>query len=133
MARYDFLTQGRSYDSMHPSLQHQAEANMGFGLYEVVPGRIYQVRGLDISNISFIKGDSGWIVFDPLTTRETAAAALALVTEVGKRRCCRGLLIRTPITSACRDRRGGRQERQAIGRRASWTTRRRSLPTPAPR
>ena len=86
MARYDFLTQGRSYDSIHPSLQHQAEANMGFGLYEVVPGRIYQVRGFDLSNISFIKGDSGWIVFDPLTTRETAAAALALVTEkLGKR------------------------------------------------
>lgn len=86
MARYDFLTQGRSYDSIHPSLQHHAEANMGFGLYEVVPGRIYQVRGFDLSNISFIKGDSGWIVFDPLTTRETAAAALALVTEkLGKR------------------------------------------------
>ena len=86
MARYDFLTQGRSYDSIHPSLQHQAEANMGFGLYEVVPGRIYQVRGFDLCNISFIKGDSGWIVFDPLTTRETAAAALALVTEkLGKR------------------------------------------------
>ncbi len=86
MARYDFLTQGRSYDSIHPSLQHQAEANMGFGLYEVLPGRIYQVRGFDISNISFIKGDTGWIVFDPLTTRETAAAALALVTEkLGKR------------------------------------------------
>ena len=86
MARYDFLMQGRSYDSIHPSLQHQAEANMGFGLYEVVPGRIYQVRGFDISNICFIKGDTGWIVFDPLTTRETAAAALALVTEkLGKR------------------------------------------------
>ena len=42
MARYDFLTQGRSYDSIHPSLQHQAEANMGFWLYEVVPGRIYR-------------------------------------------------------------------------------------------
>ena len=81
MERYDFLTQGRSYDSIHPSLQRQAEANMGFGLYEVVPGRIYQVRGFDLSNISFIKGDSGWFVFDPLTTRETAAAALALVTE----------------------------------------------------
>ena len=86
MARYDFLMQGRSYDSIHPSLQRQAEANMGFGLFEVVPGRIYQVRGFDISNISFIKGDTGWIVFDPLTTKETAAAALALVTEkLGKR------------------------------------------------
>jgi alkyl sulfatase BDS1-like metallo-beta-lactamase superfamily hydrolase len=86
MTRYGFLGGGRSYDSIHPSLQHQAEVNMAFGLYEVVPGRIYQVRGFDLSNISFIKGDTGWIVFDPLTTRETAAAALALVTEkLGKR------------------------------------------------
>ena len=61
--------QGKHFDSIHPSLQRQAEVNMGYGLYEVVPGRIYQVRGFDLSNISFIKGDTGWIVFDPLTRR----------------------------------------------------------------
>ena len=47
------------------------------GLYEVVEG-IYQVRGLDLSNISFIEGDTGIIVIDPLVSTETAAAALAL-------------------------------------------------------
>ena len=47
------------------------------GLYEVVEG-IYQVRGLDLSNISFIEGDTGIIVIDPLISTETAAAALAL-------------------------------------------------------
>ncbi len=47
------------------------------GLYEVVEG-IYQVRGLDLSNISFIEGDTGVIVIDPLISTETAAAALAL-------------------------------------------------------
>ena len=53
---------------------------MNYGLYEVVPG-IYQVRGFDLSNISFIKGDTGWIVFDPLISKETARAALKLVNE----------------------------------------------------
>jgi alkyl sulfatase BDS1-like metallo-beta-lactamase superfamily hydrolase len=81
MAQYDFLLQGKDFDSINPSLQRQAVLNMGYGLYEVVPGRIWQVRGFDLSNISFIKGDTGWIVFDPLVSKETAAAALAFANE----------------------------------------------------
>ena len=81
MASFDFLLQGKDFDSVHPSLQRQAVLNMGYGLYEVVPGRIWQVRGFDLSNISFIKGDTGWIVFDPLVSKETAAAALAFANE----------------------------------------------------
>ena len=54
---------------------------MAYGLYEVVPGKIYQVRGFDLANITFVKGDTGWIVFDPLTAKETARAALAFINE----------------------------------------------------
>jgi linear primary-alkylsulfatase len=54
---------------------------MAFGLYEVVPGRVYQVRGFDLANVTFIKGDTGWIVFDPATAKETARAALALIND----------------------------------------------------
>jgi alkyl sulfatase BDS1-like metallo-beta-lactamase superfamily hydrolase len=59
MASYDFLLHDKDYPSIHPSLQRQAVLNMAYGLYEVVPGRIYQVRGFDLANISFIKGDTG--------------------------------------------------------------------------
>ena len=86
MGSYEFLLQGKDFDSVHPSLQRQAILNMGYGLYEVVPGKIYQVRGFDLANISFVKTDTGWIVFDPLTAKETARAALELVNEkLGKR------------------------------------------------
>ena len=86
MGSYDFLLQGKDFDSVHPSLQRQAILNMAYGLYEVVPGKIYQVRGFDLANISFIKSNNGWIVFDPLTAKETARAALELVNEkLGKR------------------------------------------------
>ena len=78
---YDYLLDGQQFDSIHPSLQRQATLNMEYGLYEVVPGAVYQVRGFDLANISFVRSDSGRIVFDPLTNRETAAAALALVNE----------------------------------------------------
>ena len=78
---YDFLLSGEQFDSIHPSLQRQATLNMEYGLFEVVPGQVYQVRGFDLANISFVRSDTGWIVFDPLTCKETAAAALALVTE----------------------------------------------------
>jgi alkyl sulfatase BDS1-like metallo-beta-lactamase superfamily hydrolase len=80
MGRYDFLLDGQDYDSIHPSLQRQAILNMNYGLYEVMP-RIYQVRGFDLANISFIQGDTGWIVFDALTAKETAKAALDLINE----------------------------------------------------
>ena len=78
---YEWLLQGKDFDSIHPSLQRQAILNMEYGLYEVLPNKIYQVRGYDLANISFIKSDTGWIVFDPLTAKETAAAALKFVNE----------------------------------------------------
>jgi len=81
MGRYEFLLEGRQFDSIHPSLQRQATLNMNFGLYEVVPDFIYQVRGFDLANMTLVKGDSGWILFDVLLTSQTAAAALALANE----------------------------------------------------
>jgi alkyl sulfatase BDS1-like metallo-beta-lactamase superfamily hydrolase len=81
MTRYDFLLEGRDFDSIHPSLQRQATLNMNFGLYEVVPGFIYQVRGFDLANMTIVRGESGWILFDVLLTSQTAAAALRLVNE----------------------------------------------------
>ncbi|WP_211336919.1 alkyl/aryl-sulfatase [Hydromonas duriensis] len=87
MGSYDYLLkEGENFDSIHPSLQRQAILNMAYGLYEVVPGKIYQVRGFDLANISFVKTNTGWIVFDPLTAKETAKAALDFINEkLGKR------------------------------------------------
>ncbi|AQA02834.1 alkyl/aryl-sulfatase [Mycobacterium sp. MS1601] len=73
---YTFLS-GDAPTSVHPSLWRQSTLVAKQGLYEVVEG-IYQVRGLDLSNISFIEGDTGIIVIDPLVCTETAAAALQL-------------------------------------------------------
>ncbi len=73
---YDFL-RGDPPASVHPSLWRQSALSAKQGLYEVVEG-IYQVRGLDLSNITFIEGDAGVIVIDPLVCTETAAAALGL-------------------------------------------------------
>lgn len=81
MSRYDFLLADEEFDSIHPSLQRQALLNMNYGLYEVVPDFIYQVRGFDLANMTLIRGDTGWILFDVLLTAETAAAALALADE----------------------------------------------------
>ncbi|MCL5776140.1 MBL fold metallo-hydrolase [Limibaculum sp. FT325] len=81
MESYEFLLTGDVFESIHPSLQRQATLNMAYGLYEVMPGHIYQVRGFDLANFTVIRGETGWIVFDPLTAAETARAALALVNE----------------------------------------------------
>ena len=76
---YRFLD-GEAPETANPSLWRQSMLNAIDGLFEVVPG-IYQVRGLDLSNISFIEGDSGVIVIDPLISTETASAALGLYRE----------------------------------------------------
>ena len=81
MESYGFLLQGKDFDSINPSLQRQAILNMAYGLYEVLPGKIYQVRGFDLANVTFIKGDTGWIIFDPATAAETARAALKFIND----------------------------------------------------
>jgi alkyl sulfatase BDS1-like metallo-beta-lactamase superfamily hydrolase len=81
MGSYEFLLTDKEYDTIHPSLQRQAVLNMAYGLYEVMPDKIYQIRGYDLANITFIKGEKGWIIFDPLTAKETAAAALKFINE----------------------------------------------------
>ena len=73
---YSFIA-GDAPPSVHPSLWRQCMLTTKQGLYEVTPG-IYQVRGLDLSNISFVEGDTGLIVIDPLVSTEVAAAALQL-------------------------------------------------------
>ncbi|WP_430420379.1 alkyl/aryl-sulfatase [Phenylobacterium sp.] len=70
--------EGERPDTINPSLWRQARLNALHGLFEVTPG-VYQVRGFDISNITFIQGREGWIVIDPLTSAQPAAAALELV------------------------------------------------------
>ena len=84
MERFQFLDKNVEFDSIHPSLLRQSRLNNNYGLYEVIPG-IYQVRGFDLSDISFVRGKTGWIVFDPLVTAEPARAAWKLFQEhVGK-------------------------------------------------
>ena len=77
LSAYAFLD-GPAPATANPSLWRQAQLLTRHGLFEVAEG-VYQVRGFDISVISFIRGRTGWIVVDPLTTAEPAAAALALV------------------------------------------------------
>ena len=79
MEQFDFL-KGNSPDTANPSLWRQSRLNAIHGLFEVVPG-IYQVRGFDLAVMSFIRGETGWIVVDPLTATETAAAGLKLLRE----------------------------------------------------
>jgi alkyl sulfatase BDS1-like metallo-beta-lactamase superfamily hydrolase len=74
--RYAFV-QGDAPSTVNPSLWRQAKLNGVHGLFEVVPG-VHQVRGYDLANMSIIDGKTGWIVVDPLGSRETSAAALAL-------------------------------------------------------
>ncbi len=76
---YSFL-QGEAPDTTNPSLWRQSSLVALQGLFEVTEG-IYQVRGFDLSNITFVEGRTGVIVIDPLISTETAAAALTLYRE----------------------------------------------------
>jgi alkyl sulfatase BDS1-like metallo-beta-lactamase superfamily hydrolase len=72
-------------DTVNPSLWRNAQLNMQYGLFKVTD-RVYQVRGYDLSNVTFVEGNTGWIVGDPLISAETAKAAYELVTKnLGKK------------------------------------------------
>lgn len=75
---YAFLEDASAPDTVNPSLWRNTQLNHIYGLFQVADG-IYQVRGYDMSNITFVKGDTGWIVFDPLMSVECAQAAMELV------------------------------------------------------
>lgn len=75
--QFDFL-EGDAPDTVNPSLWRQSKLNATSGLFEVSEG-IYQVRAFDLANMSFIRGEKGWIVVDPLTANETAVAGFELL------------------------------------------------------
>ena len=76
---FSFL-EGEAPPTVNPSLWRHARLNAQIGLFKVADG-IHQLRGFDIANMTLIDGASGWIVVDPLTSRESAAAAIAFARE----------------------------------------------------
>ena len=100
-------------DTVNPSLWRNAQLNMQYGLFKV-HDQIYQVRGYDLSNITFMEGDTGWIVFDPLISVETAKAAYDLVTQNIGQDAGRGRhlqpLARRSLRRRARHRRRGRRK-----------------------
>jgi alkyl sulfatase BDS1-like metallo-beta-lactamase superfamily hydrolase len=76
---WKFIT-GAAPDTVNPSLWRHARLNAEIGLFKVTEG-IYQLRGFDIANITLVEGKTGWIVIDALTSRESAAAAMAFARQ----------------------------------------------------
>ncbi|MEH6575803.1 MAG: alkyl sulfatase dimerization domain-containing protein [Amphritea sp.] len=73
----DLDTAAKAPSTVNPSLWRQAVLNQeAKGLYEVIAGKIYQIRGTDLASLSFIRGKTGWLVYDVLFTKEAAAQSL---------------------------------------------------------
>ena len=79
-AAFAFVKDTEAPDTANPSLWRHTQLNHHYGLYEVTDG-IYQVRGYDLTNFTFIEGDTGWIVFDTGASVVTMQAALAFINE----------------------------------------------------
>ena len=77
MDNYDFVRDTDSPDSANPSLWRNTKSNANYGLFQVSDD-IYQVRGYDLSNMTFVRTDNGWIIMDCLASSDTAKAALEL-------------------------------------------------------
>lgn len=76
---FSFITEDTpSPDTVHPGLWSNAQMNRYYGLFQV-HDRIFQVRGYDITNLTLIAGDIGWIIVDPMSNAEAMQAALELV------------------------------------------------------
>jgi alkyl sulfatase BDS1-like metallo-beta-lactamase superfamily hydrolase len=79
LGAYDWM-EGDAPPTVNPSLWRHMKLLRKHGLYKVADN-VWQVRGFDVSNMTVIKGTTGWILIDPLTTRDSAAAALELVNQ----------------------------------------------------
>lgn len=77
MDNYDFVRDADSPDSANPSLWRNTKSNANYGLFQVSDD-IYQVRGYDLSNMTFVRTDNSWIIMDCLASSDTAKAALEL-------------------------------------------------------
>lgn len=88
--QFEFLD-GDAPETVNPSLWRQSQLAAHHGLFKVMDG-VYQVRGYDLSVMSVIEGDTGWIIVDPLTATETAAASLKLVNDTLGERPVTGVL-----------------------------------------
>ena len=116
MEDYQFLEEQEPASTVHPNLWRHARLNNLHGLFKVTE-RVYQVRGFDVSNISFIEGDTGIIIIDPLTVSETAAAALKLYREHRGNRPVTGMIYTHSHTDHFGGARGVLDEADAIARR----------------
>jgi alkyl sulfatase BDS1-like metallo-beta-lactamase superfamily hydrolase len=76
---YSFV-RGPAPNTVNPSLWREVSLLKNHGLFKVTDG-VWQVRGFDLSSMTIIQGKTGWIIVDPLTYRETAAAAIELVNQ----------------------------------------------------
>lgn len=79
LSSYNFLKEKAVADTVHPSLWLNGKSNLVAGVFEVLPQKIYQVRGLDIANITFVRSKTGWIVLDVTTSAESAYEAINLL------------------------------------------------------
>ncbi|GAA6134252.1 alkyl sulfatase dimerization domain-containing protein [Oceaniserpentilla sp. 4NH20-0058] len=87
MTEYAFIDENgeNAPPSVNPSLWRQAALNNINGLFKVTDG-VYQLRGFDLANMSIIESDNGWILVDPLTSRETASNAFLFAQQhLGKK------------------------------------------------
>lgn len=77
---YEFLFNNYIPYTVNPKLWIQGNLNLNIGLFKVTDN-IYQVRGFDFANMTFIKGKTGWIVIECLSSKETAEAAIKFVND----------------------------------------------------
>lgn len=80
VGQYEWVNDGGCPDTVHPSLHRQTQLLTIHGLFEVCE-RVYQVRSADLANMTIIEGDTGVVLVDPLTSPDTARAALELYRE----------------------------------------------------
>jgi alkyl sulfatase BDS1-like metallo-beta-lactamase superfamily hydrolase len=84
LKQYDFV-QGEAPSTVNPALWRHAGLNTTQGLFQIADG-VYQVRGIDLTNITFIRTLTGYLVIDPLTNTEATRTARELIySYVGER------------------------------------------------
>ena len=93
VSQLQFMQNKKAPSTVNPSLWRHAQLVNRGGLYEVLPDKVYQVRGQDVSNLTILETKNGIILYDLCYSPKTFEKSMELYEKHRGKRKLKGIII----------------------------------------